>query len=148
MTAWNATHEQDPDYDGMPAYGPLVATPEGPTPQYIDVQLSGNRVSEFIESIPEGSSLAEAKALILPNLPPDAVAQSFLIDTTGSPDGQSCAFWNFISATMATDANDGFTGAIEVELAYDDSAGAPFWEPNNINTLSFVEGLATSTDVC
>lgn len=32
LAAWNANHKRDADYEGLPAYGPMVATPEGPTP--------------------------------------------------------------------------------------------------------------------
>lgn len=148
VAEWDTKHTKDRDYEGLPAYGPTLSTPEGPTPQYIGVQIDGHRVIQYIETLPSGTSLAEAKALVIPNLPPDAVAQSFVIDTTGSPDGQSCAFWNFDSAILRSDPNDFLFPEIAVELAYDNEVGAPYWRPNDINTLSFLQGVQSATDVC
>lgn len=37
IVAWDEVHSSDANYEGFPAYGPIISTPEGPTPQFIEV---------------------------------------------------------------------------------------------------------------
>lgn len=147
IAAWNATHTKDPDYEGLMAYGPTIATPEGPTPQFIDVTSDGQRIIKYIEVLPDGTSLDEAQTAVRVDLPSDAVAQSLNISHTAAALGQtsSCAFWNLSSATLGSDTISPY---VEVEMSYNDSVGAPYWRPNNVNTLTFIFGRGLTTDVC
>ena len=89
-----------------------------------------------------------AQTAVLANLPSDAVAQSLNISHTAAAQGQtsSCAFWNLSSTELgAALMGDRF---VEVEMAYDDSAGAPYWRQNDVNTLTFDIGRGLTTDVC
>jgi len=115
--------------------------------QFITVQTAGNRISKYIEVLPDGTSLAAAKTAVLTNLPSDAVAQSLNVSHTASTQGQtsSCAFWNLSSAKLGKATG---SSGVSVEMAYDDSSGAPSWRPNNVNTLTFDIGVGLSTDVC
>jgi len=147
IAAWNATHTKDRDYEGLPAYGPTIATPEGPTPQFIDVTSDGKQIIKYIEVLPDNTSLAEAEAAVMADLPSDAIAQSLNISHTSSlySSASSCAFWNLSSATLG---HDTISPLVEVEMAYDDSAGAPFWRTNDVNTLTFIFGRGLTTDNC
>ena len=138
VAAWNSTHATASSYAGLPAYGPTVATPQGRTPQFVQVQSQNGRISQYIEVLPNGTSLAAAKRAALANLPPTAVAKSFVTTT-------SCAFWNFTSDDVGTALG---SPQVAVEMAYDDSSGSPYWIPNNVNTLTFQTGRGQSTDVC
>jgi len=144
---WNATHTKDPNYEGLPAYGPTVQTPEGPTPQFIDVTSDGKQIIKFIEALPDNTPLAEAQVAVMADLPSDAVAQSLNISHTAAVVGQtsSCAFWNLSSATVGADTELPF---VEVEMSYNNSVGAPSWRPNDVNTLTFIGGRGLTTDVC
>jgi len=126
--AWNATHTKDPDYDGLPAYGPIVQTPEGPTPQFINITSDGKQIINFIEVLPDNTSLTEAQAAVMADLPRDAMAQSLNISHTAAFQGESssCAFWNLRSATLGTDTISPY---VEVEMSYNNSVGAPYWRP-------------------
>jgi len=138
IAAWNRAHPQATSYAGLPAYGPAVSTPQGPTPQYSQVQLDSGRVTQYVEVLPNGTSLAAAKKAARANLPSSAEAKSFVVTT-------SCAFWNFTSTAV-----DDAVGSpqVAVEIAYDDASGSPYWMPNSVNTLTFQTGKGSSSDVC
>ncbi|HEY5024866.1 MAG TPA: hypothetical protein VII76_07805 [Acidimicrobiales bacterium] len=138
IAAWNNAHTQAASYAGLPAYGPVVSTPQGRIPQYSEVQLESGRVSQYLEVLPNGTSLATAEKAARANLPSSAVAKSFVVTT-------SCAFWNFTS-TIVNDAMG--SPQVTVEIAYDDASGSPYWMPNNVNTLTFQTGKGSSSDVC
>ncbi len=138
VAAWNATHKKDANYAGLPAYGPTISTPQGPSPQFVQVTVQSGRVSQYIEVLPNGTSLATAKKAALANLPSTAAAKSFVVTT-------SCAFWNFTSNAVASAVG---SNQVAVELAYDDASGSPYWEPNNVNTLTFQTGRGETSDVC
>jgi hypothetical protein len=147
LANWNATHSKDADYEGEPAYGPIISTPEGPTPQFINVMAGSGHISQYIESLPDDTSLAAAKTAVLANLPADAVARSLNLSNTAAAAGQtsSCAFWNLSSAQLGEAVG---SPLVSIEMAYDDSNGAPYWRPNDVNTLSFIFGRGLTTDVC
>jgi hypothetical protein len=69
------------------------------------------------------------------------------LSNTAAVQGQtsSCAFWN-----LSSDELGQATGGplVTVEMAYDDSAGAPYWRPSDVNTLTFEMGRGLTTDVC
>jgi hypothetical protein len=138
VAAWNNAHSKASTYAGLPAYGPTISTPQGPSPQFVQVEIQSGRISQYIEVLPNGTSLAAAKRAALANLPSTAVAKSFVTTT-------SCSFWNFTSDDVGTALG---SPQIAVEMSYDDSSGSPYWIPNNVNTLSFQTGRAESTDVC
>jgi len=138
IAAWNSAHPKGSVYAGLLAYGPTVATPQGPMPQFNGVQLQSGRVSQYTEVLRNGTPLAAAKKAALANLPSSAVAKSFIVTT-------SCAFWNFTS-TAVNDAVG--SPQVAVELAYDDASGSPYWMPGNVNTLTFQTGKGSSSDVC
>ncbi len=81
------------------------------------------------------------------NLPSDAVAQSLNVSHSSTlySSASGCAFWNLSSAELGTDFGNPL---VEVEMAYDDSSGAPFWRPNDVNTLTFIFGRGLTTDNC
>lgn len=140
ITSWNTGHSQDANYQGFPAYGPTVSTPEGPTPQYISVQNDGARIDQFTEVLSNGTSLSAAEQAVREDLPSDVVAVSLDI----SDQNGSCAFWNLQSSTLG-----GLDNAhVVIEMAYDDSNGSPRWVPGNVNTLTFEEGANDSTGTC
>ncbi len=138
VASWNAAHTKDASYAGMPAYGPTISTPQGPSPQFVQVTVQSGVISQYIEVLPKNTSLATAKKDALANLPSTAVAKSFVVTS-------SCAFWNFTSDAVA-----GALGSnqIAVEMAYDDASGSPYWEPANVNTLTFQTGRGETSDVC
>lgn len=142
--AWDEAHSSDGKYEGFASYGPTVSTPEGPTPQFIAVQNDGSNIISFIESLPDGTSLAAAKQIALESLPSDTLPQSFVV----SDQNGSCGFWNLTSQTLATAGQGGAGGSVSIEMAYDDSNGSPHYEPNNINTLSFEIGINDSSGTC
>ena len=144
IVAWDKFHSSDPKYEGFPAYGPIISTPEGPTPQFIEVQNDGTNITQFIEVLPDGTSLASAKQIVLESLPFDAVAQSFDVSYQ---DG-SCGFWNLISQSLVAAGQGGANGSVSIEMAYDDSNGAPHYEPSNVNTLTFEAGTNDSSSTC
>jgi hypothetical protein len=149
LQAFRSAHgPQDANYEGLPAFGPVVQTPGGPTPQFID-EGSGSPVDLVIESVPDGTSLAGAKADALELLPADTISRSFVIATTqgGANNGQTCAFWNLSSSTLDA-AGISNSGTVTVETAYDNSDGAPSWQPSNVNTLTFEPGVSTPTSTC
>jgi len=129
------------------ASGPTVQTPEGPTPQFIDVTTAGNQIIKYIEVLPDNTPLAEAETAVMANLPSDAVAQSLNISHTASTVGEtsSCAFWNLSSPTLGRAT---ISPLVEVEMSYNNSVGAPYWRPNDVNTLTFIFGRGLTTDVC
>jgi hypothetical protein len=141
--SWKASHQRDADYMGLPAYGPTISTPEGPTPQYvvsccIEQDREAGNVTQYYEMLPNGTSLDAARAAALRELPSDAQAVSFVTsDPAYQRSGQSCAFWNLSSSTLA---QVGLNQAVYVEMAYDDSSGAPTFQPNDVNTLTFIAG--------
>ncbi len=136
--AWDAAHKRVALYAGLPAYGPTVDTPQGPVPQFIQVQSQSGRIWQYIEVLPEGTSLAAAQKAARANLPSDVVVKSFVTAT-------SCAFWNLTSAELGAVLG---SPQVAVEMAYDDSSGSPYWLANNVNTLTFQAGKGQSTDVC
>jgi hypothetical protein len=136
--AWNAVHKSAGSYAGLPAYGPLFSTPQGKSPQFVQVQIQNGRISQYIEVLPKNTSLVGAKKAARANLPASAVEKSFIVTT-------SCAFWNFTSDEVGTALG---SNQIAVEMAYDDASGSPYWLPNSVNTLTFLTGKAQSTDVC
>ncbi len=138
VAAWNSAHPKATTYAGLPAYGPTVSTPQGRSPQFVQVQTQDGRISQYIEVLPNNTSLAAAKRAALANLPAGAVAKSFVTTT-------SCAFWNFTSDEVDTALG---SPQIAVEMAYDDSSGSPYWIPGNVNTLTFQTGRGESSDVC
>jgi hypothetical protein len=149
LQAFRSAHgPQDANYGGLPAFGPIVQTPGGPTPQFID-EGSGSPVDLVIESVPDGTSVAAAKADALELLPADTISRSFVIATTqgGANNGQTCAFWNLSSSALDV-AGTSYNGTITIEMAYDNSDGAPSWQPSNVNTLTFEPGVSTSTSTC
>ena len=135
IAAWNAHHRRDSAYDGLPAYGPRISTPQGPRPRYFDVQNDGQHITQFTEVLPGGTSLITAKTEVLRNLPSDAVPRA--LDISGS--NGSCAFWNLTSATV---------GPVVIEMAYEDENGISSWRPNNVNTLSYKMGSSDSRIAC
>jgi hypothetical protein len=136
--AWNAAHKMAPPYGGLPAYGPGVVTPQGRIPQFSEVQSTSGRISQYIEVLPNGTSLAAAMKAARASLPSTAVAKSFVVTT-------SCAFWNLTSDELKTALG---SDQVAVEMSYDDASGSPYWMPTNINTLTFQTGRGDSTDVC
>ncbi len=146
LSVWTRAHPRNGSYQGLPSYGPTVTTPEGPTPQFITLNASGGWVNFFIESIP-AMTITAAKAQVMDLLPSATVVDSFVVahDTTGD----SCAFWNLASPTLAGAGRGGVNGEVVVEMGYDDTAGAPSYRPDEINTLSFEEGAnPTPTGTC
>jgi hypothetical protein len=144
LSEWTATHIQDKNYDMAPAYGPNIQSPEGPTPQFIAVRNDGQRIFSFIEVLPEGTSLATAQSLTLTQLPADTARGAFAI----SDQNGSCGFWNLSSATLAAVGAGGYNGEVVVEMAYDDSNGAPTYRPSDINTITIEVGQSDSTGTC
>jgi hypothetical protein len=144
LSEWTATHIQDKNYDLAPAYGPIIQSPGGPTPQFIAVRDDGQRIIQFIEVLPEGTSLATAKLFTLAQLPADSVRGAFAI----SDQNGSCGFWNLRSATLAAVGAGGYNGEVSVEMAYDDSNGAPTYRPSDINTITIGVGQNDSTGTC
>jgi hypothetical protein len=141
LGAWNNAHQQDSKYQGFPAYGPAVSTPEGPTPQFIEIMEFGTQITQFTEVLPGGTSLSSAQQIALTSLPADAVPQSLV----ASDQNGSCQFWNLSSQSLAA---TGQSGAITIEMAYDDSNGSPHNDPNNMNTLTFEFGTNDSSGTC
>jgi hypothetical protein len=145
LSDWKATHTRDSDYESLPAYGPTIQTPGGPTPQFIEVQDDGQRIIQFIESLPEETSLADAQKDTLAQLPTDTVPGPFDVSNQNG----SCAFWNLTSpALAAVGAGGGGIGAVVVEMAYDDSNGEPTYRPSDINTITIEIGRNDSTGTC
>ena len=138
ISAWNSAHKQDPDYAGFAAYGPKISTPQGRIPQITQVMSDGGRVSQFIEVVPENSSLADAEKAALAQLPPGAVPKGLVVT-------DSCAFWNVTSDALQSALGSPF---VAVEMAYDDASGSPYWLPDSVNTLTFQSGRAQASDVC
>jgi hypothetical protein len=138
VASWNASHTKDANYAGLPAYGPTISTPQGPSPQFVQVTVQGGVISQYIEVLPNNTSLAAAKRAALANLPSTAVAKSLVVTS-------SCAFWNFTSSAVASALG---SNQVAVEMAYDDASGSPYWEPNNVNTLTFQTGRGETSDVC
>jgi hypothetical protein len=136
--AWNTAHKSAGSYAGLPAYGPLISTPQGKSPQFVQVQIQSGRISQYIEVLPKNTSLADAKKAARANLPASAVAKSFVVTS-------SCAFWNFTSDAVGTALG---SNQIAIEMAYDDASGSPYWLPNSVNTLTFLTGKGQLTDVC
>jgi hypothetical protein len=141
VSSWDASHTSDPSYEGFPAYGPTVSTPEGPTPQFIEVQSAGGIITQFIQVLPDGTSLSSAMSIAMQSLPPDSSPSSFV----QSNQNGSCGFWNLSSQMLAA---AGESSGITIEMAYDDSNGAPHYEPNDINTLTFESGTNDSSGTC
>ena len=144
LAEWKATHVRDKNYLGFPAYGPIVQTPSGPTPQYIEVQDNGQRVNQFIESLPEGTSLAEAQTDTLAQLPGNTAPGALDISNQNG----SCAFWSLTSPTLAAAGAGGDNGEVVVEMAYDDANGEPTYRPSDINTITIEVGQNDSTGTC
>lgn len=144
LAEWKATHARDKDYLGLPAYGPSVQTPGGPTPQYVGVQDDGQRIIEFIESLPEGTSLAEAQTDTLAQLPSNTAPGALDISNQNG----SCDFWNLDSPTLAAVGAGGNNGEVVVEMAYDDANGEPTYKPSDINTITIEVGQNDSTGTC
>jgi hypothetical protein len=141
MVAWDKFHSSDGNYQGFPAYGSIISTPEGPTPQFIGVMHAGNQITQFIEVLPTGTSVASAKQIALQSLPYDSTPLSFYV----SYQNGSCAFWNLSSPTLTA---AGMGADVTIEMAYDDSNGAPHYEPNDINALTFEAGSNDSSGTC
>lgn len=100
----------------------------------------------FIESIPT-TTVTSAKSEAMDLMPGDTVADSFVVahNTTGD----SCAFWNLASPSLAAAGRGGANGEVSVEMGYDDTAGAPSYRVGEINTLSFEMGAnPTATSTC
>jgi hypothetical protein len=136
--AWNAAHKKAPSYAGYPAYGPTVVTPQGRMPQFSEVQSQSGRISQYIEVLPNGTSLSAAMKAARASLPSNAVAKSLVVTT-------SCAFWNLTSGDLRAALG---SDQVAVEMSYDDASGSPYWMPANVNTLTFQTGRGDSTDVC
>jgi hypothetical protein len=143
--AWKQLYKRDRNFGGESAYGPTYSTPTGPWPQFTEVQDQRGIIYHYLQSLPGNVSIDTAKADVLREVPPDAVAQSFYIATVGQISGQSCAFWNFQSPTM--NRLDGFASCV-FEWAYDDSCGAPHDLPDQSDTLTFTRGTTDSTGSC
>jgi len=137
VAIWNTAHHADPDYARVPAYGPTIATPQGPMPQFVEVTSVDGHVTQYTEALRAGTSLADAKAAALLNLPSTVRTVSFIVTP-------SCAFWNLTSDDLKT-----ATGSpdVVVEMAHDDSLGSS-WQPDGVNTLTFSTGRARSSDSC
>jgi hypothetical protein len=149
LAAWKGSHVKDANYVGFPAYGPTVSTPMGPQPQYIEVQDDGTRITQFIESLPEDTPLSTAQTDVLEAMPSDTVAGALDIANQGqSSPGESCAFWNLQSPTLAAVGAGGANGEVVVEMAYDDENGEPTYRPNDINTVTFEVGANDSSGTC
>jgi hypothetical protein len=136
--AWNAAHKMAGSYAGYPAYGPLIKTPQGRIPQFSEVQTTDGRVTQYIEVLPNNTSLRAAMKAARANLPSTAAAKSFVVTT-------SCAFWNLTDDALRPALG---SNQVAVEMAYDDTSGSPYWMPGNVNTLTFQTGRGDSTDVC
>jgi len=88
-----------------------------------------------MEVLPDGTSLAVAKAEVLRNLPSDAAPRALDISRSNG----SCALWNLTSATV---------GPVVIEMAYEDENGVSSWHPNNVNTLTYKMGSIDSSGTC
>jgi hypothetical protein len=146
-STWGRLYGRDSDFLGFPAYGPTFQTPSGPWPEFTHVESGNNGVIFiYLQSLPADESIGAAKADVMKEVPPDSVAGEFLVVTQGQLPGQSCAIWNFQSATLAS--LNAPSSAFSVEIAYDDSGGAPHYDPTRINALTFTSGLSDSTSAC
>jgi hypothetical protein len=145
VPVWSSNHTPVPDFEGFPAFGPTVQTPLGPSPQYIDVIEQGNQIDQYVELLPEGTSLDVAKAIARRELPPDTSTRSFVVATDRT--GQSCAFWNLWSTTVRSSVHDG-RGSLSIEMAHNDANGLLSYRPDNVNVLFFGPGRRDATAVC
>jgi len=137
LATWNAAHHEDRDDAGLRAYGPSVATPQGPMPQFVEVMPVDGRVTQYVEVLRIGTSLADAKEAVLLNLPSTIRTVSFIVTA-------SCAFWNLTSPDLKTATG---SPSVMVEMAHDDSLGTS-WQPGGVNTLTFNTGRARSSNTC
>jgi hypothetical protein len=103
--------------------------------------IVGQQVIQFIQVLPDGTSLASAQSIALTSLPADVVPGAFDVSNQNG----SCGFWNLTSQTLSA---AGFSDAIVIEMAYDDSNGAPHYKPNDINTLTVEGGTNDSSGTC
>jgi hypothetical protein len=71
--------------------------------QFVGVLTIGKppRVYTYDQAIGDGTSLADAQRAVRALLPPDAKTTAFWIDHNDG-EGNSCAFWNLNSKTLAT----------------------------------------------
>jgi hypothetical protein len=151
-----AEHPPTSRYLGAKSFGPLIASPSGPVPEFTIDGFAGSLMTNFLRSLPENTSNSRALTMIKTQLPPDAVMTSqFGADSNAStaipltqsgPPGVSCEIVAYHSATLAR-LQIGNDGDMFVELAYDGSDLAPTWKPTNVNTASYELGSASPDDI-
>jgi hypothetical protein len=153
-----AEHPPTSKYLGAKSFGPIIASPSGPVPEFTmdggfdDVPL----MTDYLRSLPENTPNAQALTMIKTQLPPDAVMTSqFGADSNTStgipldqpgPPGVSCEIVAYHSATLAR-LQIGNDGDMFVELAYDGADLAPTWKPANVNTATYEVGSPSPDSV-
>jgi hypothetical protein len=149
-----AEHPPTSRYLGAKSFGPLIASPSGPVPEFTIDGFAGSVMSNYLRTLPENTPNAVALRLIKSQLPPDAIETGqFAIDnnSTGTipldqtgPIGTSCEIVAYTSAALARLGIG--NGPMYVELAYDGPELAPTWKPSNVNTASYEVGSASPDD--
>jgi hypothetical protein len=149
-----AEHPPTSRYLGAKAFGPKIASPSGPVPEFVMGGLAGaSQMTSYIRSLPENTPNAQALTMIKSQLPRDAIMTGrFATDSTAGipltqsgPPGTSCEIVAYRSALLAQLGIG--TGDMYVELAYDGSDLEPTWKPSNVNTASYEVGSASPDDI-
>lgn len=127
VAAWDATHRPDARYDPGSAFDPTpgLGPDERHDAKYFAVQAA-DRVTTYSMRLPRGSSLAEARAAALAELPPDGKAL-----WTAARD--TCAQLELRSQALANAL--GGTGMVFVEVSTETAAGDVGYSPKNANEL-------------
>jgi outer membrane murein-binding lipoprotein Lpp len=137
--AFAAANPPTSTYDTFPAYGPTVASPIGPSPEFVAEIISNRRIIQLLQSLPADTSISAARAEAMSLMPADTKLVSFLV--APASDNGGCAFLNLRSGELAPLGRYGF---VTVELAYDNQNGAPSYVPSNVNTATYEQGTNTA----
>jgi hypothetical protein len=148
-SAWNASHQKQSGPGGN--YGAQVPDGTGGfQPEWGGVLFGDGRVTAFTLELYPPTSLAEAKQVVMEQIPPDSVTTLFQVIHDSS--GNSCAFWNLRSATLAKvigppPAGD-TNGDIGVDLYTNGPNATIAYNPSNLNVADVSLAPADPSNSC
>ena len=149
QSKWNATHQKQSGPGGN--YGAQVPDGTGGfQPEWGQVLFGDGRVTAFTLELYPPTSLAEAKQDVMEQIPPDSVTTLFQVIHDSS--GNSCAFWNLQSPTLAKvigppPAGD-TNGDIGVDLYTNGPNATIAYDPSNLNVADVSLAPADPSNSC
>jgi hypothetical protein len=153
LADWETAHPQDlARCEAGTCFGDTVGSDGSTTDQFTlltTTEAPSYRVDGYEQALPDGTSLASAKAAVRALLPSDTVPVSFRVayGSTGS-----CAFWNLRSSRLGRWFSGRKIGDSQGELGIlldtATTSSASAYDPANINNAIVSIGLAANDVGC